>query len=87
MMKAQSQLSAADVGKQNEVLFEEESYSDKTFIDAGLEFNPQCNHEISTKIPDDVKLRPFYFIKLLQKSMTSGAFISGSVFVNKLVWE
>ena len=64
-----------------------ERTSSGVFMDTGLQFDPQMNGEIGVKIPDDVKLRPFYFIKLLQKSMSTGAFISSEVFVSKQVWE
>ena len=64
-----------------------ERNSSGVFMDTGLQFDPQMNGEIGVKIPDDVKLRPFYFIKLLQKSMSTSAFISSEVFVSKQVWE
>jgi hypothetical protein len=57
------------------------------FLDTGLKFESQFNKEIGTKIPDDIKLRPFYFIRLLQESMANGAFITSEVFINKQVWD
>jgi hypothetical protein len=39
------------------------------------------------EIPDDVKLRPFFFIKLLLESMNSGAFITSELYVHKQVWD
>jgi|LauGreDrversion4_2_1035121.scaffolds.fasta_scaffold495917_2 hypothetical protein len=56
-------------------------------MDADLRFENHYSKEIGVKIPDDVKLRPFYFIRLLQESMVKGAFISGEVFIHKQVWE
>ena len=35
------------------------------FMDAELKFEDHFSSEIGSKIPDDVKLRPFYFIRLL----------------------
>jgi hypothetical protein len=56
-------------------------------MDAGLKFEDHYSKEVGVKIPDDVKLRPFYFIKLLQESMVKGAFISSEVFIHKEVWD
>lgn len=57
------------------------------FMDAELKFEEHHNKEIGVKIPDDAKLRPFYFIRLLQESMIKGAFISSEVFIHKEVWD
>lgn len=37
-------------------------------------------------IPDEQPLRPFFFMRLIQKTMKSGGFITENLFVPKAVW-
>lgn len=39
------------------------------------------------KVPEERVLRPFFFMRLIQKSISEGAFLSSSLFVPKLVWH
>jgi len=57
------------------------------FLDLSVKFDANANNEIGAEIPDDIKLRPFFFIKLLLESMNNGAFITSELYVNKQVWQ
>ena len=37
-------------------------------------------------VPDEQVLRPFFFMRLIQKSITEGAYLTEFLFVPKAVW-
>jgi hypothetical protein len=39
------------------------------------------------KVPEERVLRPFFFMRLVQKSINEGAFFSNTLFVPKNVWH
>ena len=56
---------------------------DNDFLDVELKFGPSSNQGIGIQIPDDLKIRPFFFIKLLLESMVNGVFLSSELFIHK----
>lgn len=57
------------------------------FLDCGLKFDETANPGIGVQIPDDIKMRPFFFIRLLQESMVQGVYLSSELFVHRQVWD
>jgi len=57
-----------------------------SMLDLDLKFG-ETSAEYSLKIPDEQVLRPFFFMRLIQKSVAEGAFLSSTLFVPKFVWH
>ena len=55
-------------------------------LNLDLKFNDECA-EAKMMIPDEQVLRPFFFMRLIQKSISDGAFLSNTLFVPKFVWH
>ena len=43
--------------------------------------------EFDLKIPDEQALRPFFFMKLIQKTIQEGGFLTDQLYVPRAVWE
>lgn len=55
-------------------------------LNLDLKFSDECA-EAKMMIPDEQVLRPFFFMRLIQKSISDGAFLSSTLFVPKFVWH
>ena len=44
-----------------------------------------CDFEL-TIIPDEQPLRPFFFMRLIQKTISEGAFMTEHLFIPREVW-
>ena len=65
----------------NENLFE------KDFQDLDLKFDGNPKYEAEEeKIPDSKSLRPFFFMRRIEKTINEGGFLTESLFVPKYVW-
>ena len=56
------------------------------FLDKGVVFD-QETPEFDWKIPDEQALRPFFFMKLIQKTIQEGGFLTEQLYVPRAVWE
>jgi hypothetical protein len=55
-------------------------------LELDLKFNDGCAESL-LKVPEEKVLRPFFFMRLVQKSISEGAFFSNTLFVPKMVWH
>ena len=56
------------------------------FLDKGVVFDEETD-EFHWKIPDEQALRPFFFMKLIQKTIVEGGFLTEQLYVPRAVWE
>ena len=56
------------------------------FLDKELDFEKDGKEYESLRVPDEQVLRPFFFMRLIQKSIAEGAFLTEFLFVPKAVW-
>ena len=56
------------------------------FLDKGVMFD-EAAPEFDLKIPDEQALRPFFFMKLIQKTIQEGGFLTDQLYVPRAVWE
>ena len=56
------------------------------FLDKGVEFDEETP-EFDWRIPDEQALRPFFFMKLIQKTIQEGGFLTEQLYVPRAVWE
>jgi hypothetical protein len=54
-------------------------------LELGLKFGPECPESLLV-VPKESVLKPFFFMRLIQKSINEGAFITTDLFVPKHVW-
>ena len=63
----------------NENLFE------KDFQDLDIKYEQHSPEE--QKVPINKRLRPFFFMRKIEKTITEGGFLTESLFVPKYVWN
>ena len=56
------------------------------FVDREVCFDETEDDHYSAMIPDEQPLRPFYFMRLIQKTIREGGFITENLYVPKAVW-
>ena len=56
------------------------------FLDRDLDFDAVAPEYEAMLIPDEQPLRPFFFMRLIQKSIQEGAFLTESLFIPSAVW-
>lgn len=56
------------------------------FLDRNLDFDAAADEYDQMVIPDEQPLRPFFFMKLIQKSIAEGAFLTENLFIPSAVW-
>ena len=56
------------------------------FFDRNISFEESAPEYEQFLIPDEQPLRPFFFMKLIQKSIAEGAFITEHLYIPKAVW-
>ena len=64
--------------------FEKDDHFD--FLDKGVVFDDKTP-EFEWMIPDEQALRPFFFMKLIQKTIVEGGFLTQQLYVPRAVWE
>ena len=57
------------------------------FLDLDLKFDEGSNPGLGITLPQEQRLRPFYFVKLISESITNGVFLSSELYVHKQIWE
>ena len=56
------------------------------FLDKGVVFD-ESTPEFDWAIPEEQALRPFFFMRLIQKTIHEGGFITDVLYVPRAVWE
>ena len=64
--------------------FERDDHFD--FLDKGVVFDSKTP-EFDLMIPDEQALRPFFFMKLIQKTIIEGGFLTEQLYIPRAVWE
>ena len=56
------------------------------FLDRNLSFEEAASEYEQFMIPDEQPLRPFFFMRLIQKSIAEGAFLTEHLYIPRAVW-